>query len=129
MFEISIKRIKKFKQKKIILWYMQPHHPFLINEKTTFMNQKRNQDFKGKNIYVWKALRRDEISIEEAYNAYKINLKITLEYIKKLLDYLKGKIIITSDHGNCFGEFGLFSHPPKIHIPPLIDIPYLEINK
>lgn len=129
MLEIAIKRIQRNKNKKIIFWFMQPHHPFLIDTKKTYMNPKENNNFKIKNEDVWKALRSGEISIVETLKAYKNNLKIVIKYVDKLIDYLGGKIVITSDHGNCFGELGLFSHPPKIHIPPLIDIPYLEINK
>jgi hypothetical protein len=78
---------------------------------------------------VWTSVKYGEISVEKVWDAYEKNLKIAMPYVEKLVDYLKGKIVITSDHGNCFGEMGLFCHPQRIHIPPLVDVPYLEINK
>jgi len=52
-----------------------------------------------------------------------------LKYVEKLIKKLHGKIIITSDHGNCFGELGVYEHPYGVHIPPLIDVPLFVIDK
>jgi len=127
MTEISQKMIKKFPNKRFIFWFLQPHHPF-IGYSTPFLSDCREGvlENKKRTKTVWDAIMAGEIEISEGKNAYKKNLEIALKYVKKLIEYLDGKIVITADHGNCFGEMGLFEHPPRVHIPPLIGVPYLE---
>ena len=66
--------------------------------------------------------------LKEVWNAYKDNLQFSLKYVDELIGHLDEKVIITSDHGNCFGEMGLFAYPRKVHIPPLVDVPLLEVS-
>lgn len=73
-------------------------------------------------------IRSGRISIGEAGKAYEENLKITLERAEQLINELKGRIVITSDHGNCFGEWGLNGHLRGVHVKPLAEIPWLEID-
>ena len=66
---------------------------------------------------------------EEAIEAYEDNLRFVLKYVKKITDkYPQKRIIITSDHGDCFGEYGLFGHPPNVHIKELIEVPWFEVE-
>ena len=61
--------------------------------------------------------------------AYKENLNIVLDNVKKLVDILEGKIVITSDHGELLGEEGLYGHgPPLPRHKKLIEIPWLTIE-
>ena len=128
MVEISNKRIKKYQGKRFIFWFNQPHHPFLVYQNNSYRSFAKNT-VGDKSRKMWFYLGRGDINLKEAWNAYKENLKIALRQIEKLLGYLDGKIIITSDHGNCFGEMGLFAHPQRVHIPPLIEVPYLELYR
>lgn len=133
MTQISKAIVKKYPNKKIIFWYLQPHHPFLsLEEEFIFVDNIKIKILKGmaqRGKNVWDALKAGEVPIRKAKNGYITNTTTTLKYVKELIEHLNGKIIITSDHGNCFGEMGLFGHPSNIHIPPLIDVPYLEIKK
>jgi len=67
--------------------------------------------------------------IEERKKHYKETLKITLESIEKLINELEGKIVITADHGECFGEHGLYGHPQGEDVPTLREIPWLVVDK
>ncbi|MEF8849072.1 MAG: hypothetical protein V5A68_08085 [Candidatus Thermoplasmatota archaeon] len=120
MLEMSKKRIKKFKDKKMLFWFNQPHSPYLKYDK------KRDEIIKGTSPG---SMASGESSMKEMKEDYVANLVIVLEYISKLVEYLDGKIIITADHGECFGEMGVFTHPQRVHIPPLVDVPYFEIEK
>lgn len=60
---------------------------------------------------------------------YKDNLRIALRYVSKLISKLNGKIIVTSDHGEAFGERGVWEHHVETPIPPLVEVPWVEIEK
>ena len=113
---------------------MQPHCPFIGKRKVNMRDLNegdiRKRIFLGKKdeMIVWDFINLGRINIEEAWKAYKSNLELVLKYVCELLEYLDGKTIITSDHGNCFGELGIFGHPARVYIPPLTEVPYLEID-
>lgn len=55
------------------------------------------------------------------------NLRIAFERIVDLLEDLDGDVVITADHGEAFGEQGIWEHHIETHIPPLIEVPWLEL--
>jgi len=57
------------------------------------------------------------------------NIKIALFFVELLLNKLRGKIIITSDHGDLLGEDGKLGHDTKWKHPKLNEVPYVEILK
>jgi len=61
--------------------------------------------------------------------AYRENLELALRSVKKIIDIIEGKILITSDHGEFLGEYGLYRHPDKPRKPENTEIPWLGINK
>lgn len=63
------------------------------------------------------------------YLYYKDNLKRVLKAVSRLIDKLQGQIIVTSDHGEAFGEHGFWLHSPNVYIPELIYVPWLTIEK
>ena len=105
--------------KRIILWLMQPHRPF-INGDTSWSDYHRLKDEKGQDA--------TQKTIDKSIHGYINNLNIALLTIKSLLPKMKGKVIITADHGNLFGEYGIFLHPRMIYVPELVEVPYLEIE-
>lgn len=130
MADLSKKQVKRFPDKRIIFWFMQPHHPFInsdIDDDWNMVDMMVNNKSGLKSV--WTMVKDGDVTVEQVWDAYKSNLVQTMPYVEKLVDFLDGKVVVTSDHGNCFGEFGLFCHPQSIHIPPLVDVPYLEINK
>lgn len=60
---------------------------------------------------------------------YKSNLEIALRYVAKLVRKLSGHIVVTADHGELLGEYGMYGHPPGRRLPELIEVPWLEIEK
>jgi hypothetical protein len=65
---------------------------------------------------------------EAALGLYEENLRIVLEDIADLVDELDGKVVVTADHGEAFGEEGVWEHHIETHIPPLIEVPWLEVE-
>ena len=62
-------------------------------------------------------------------NAYRDNLKLVLEEVKKMIGKLPGKVVITADHGELLGESGLYEHPPEFdNLKILREVPWLEVS-
>ena len=71
---------------------------------------------------------RKDGSEETLKNYYEENLRIVLESVSELVDELDGKVVVTADHGEAFGEEGYWEHHVETHIPVLIEVPWLEIE-
>lgn len=125
--ENAIKTISRFPDKKAIVFYMQPHHPFIAGKELEWPGKK----FIGKHNWVktvWFALRKGELKLSEVKRAYRDNLKLVLQEVNKLLAQLEGKIVITSDHGNCLGELYLYGHP-NIAVTSLRQVPWMVVDE
>lgn len=119
-------------KKRYILHYMQPHHPFLGKNgiKATGFTQWKYGTVLGE--AVWDLIRNEKISLERAKRGYESCLEFVLEYIKELLSSvnIEGKVAITGDHGQVFGEYGLLGHPEdSLTFDEVIKVPYLEVDK
>ncbi len=68
-------------------------------------------------------------SVQELRNAYSENLTAVLKEVSRLVEYLSGRIVITSDHGEFLGEDNYFSHPQNCDHPIVRNVPWLEITQ
>ncbi|WP_313691431.1 hypothetical protein [Halorarum halobium] len=59
---------------------------------------------------------------------YEENLRLALEAAADLAADLEGRIVVTSDHGEAFGEQDVWEHHVETHIPPLVDVPWLVLD-
>lgn len=148
---------EKYPEKRFIIHYLQPHWPFPPESelskskldsirleldkdnliwKLTGKFSRINQDLalalksrKRRGGNIWAYLRNGDVSVDKAKAAYKENLKKVLEEVEELTEKLEGKKIVTSDHGNLFGERWIYGHPLGFRIPELIEIPWLEVEE
>ncbi|MFP4217249.1 MAG: hypothetical protein ACLFR6_00140 [Salinarchaeum sp.] len=65
---------------------------------------------------------------EAAMELYEENLRIALESVAEVTDELDGTVIVTADHGEAFGEEGVWEHHIETHIPALMEVPWLEVK-
>jgi hypothetical protein len=76
-------------------------------------------------------LKRKGISRHEVVKAYLDNLRIVLEAASTLVgeikNHFRSRIIVTSDHGELLGEYGLYMHP-HYELPELCVVPWLEVE-
>ena len=70
----------------------------------------------------------DVASKELIVKAYKDNAKYVIKEAQEIIPLLKGKVIISADHGTFLGEDGRFGHGGKEH-PILRTVPWLEVGK
>lgn len=128
------KRIdNEYPNKRLVVHYMQPHYPF-IEAGTSFDKGHIGKDSPDE-LTTWMQVLTGEVDVdrETLWNAYADNLRRALPHVRELTDYLPGKTVVTSDHGNMFGERASpipvreWGHPPGIWTDELVKVPWLEI--
>lgn len=130
----AIQLTKEYPKKRLIIHYIQPHYPFVGSdlEFNLDMRSGKNQiegNLTDHRAERYRQLMFDKQRIKKMKQAYIDNLRFVLEYVKKLVSSFKGKIVVTADHGEAFGNKGIFAHPGGIHIKTLIEVPWLTIYK
>ena len=65
---------------------------------------------------------------QAALELYEENLRIVLEDIAEFVVELDGDVVVTADHGEAFGEEGVWEHHIETHIPALVEVPWLELD-
>ena len=65
---------------------------------------------------------------ESAMDLYEENLRIALESVSDLVTELDGDVVVTADHGEAFGEEGVWEHHIETPIPALMEVPWLEVE-
>jgi hypothetical protein len=132
--------------KRLIIHFMQPHFPFIGDpkfgkEEMIFFLQK------AKSLRVKKIINKQRkefwkivpfqlylnFTNKKYFKLYEKNLEIVMSWVKKILKILRGRIVITSDHGIAFGEkflfFQVFGHAKKVRIPHIKYVPWFIIEK
>jgi len=101
-------------ESRLMVHYMQPHDPFILDDGGT-MDQ------------VFNRLRRDELTVSEAWPGYLQTLRTVLDEVSVLLENLDAdRVVITADHGDAFGELGFYGHVPGFPHPAVKRVPYVE---
>ncbi|ADT85094.1 hypothetical protein [Thermococcus barophilus] len=144
VYEQTIKTLKKYPNKRFVVHFLQPHHPYfsLQNFEDNAMNIIKNSVEKNHSMSLsgfpkepLHSIYLSEIyayfSLSKLIRAYIENLRIVLPYVELLLHYLPGRTIITSDHGEIFGKPVTKLLPIKVYghgigrIPDLVKVPWL----
>lgn len=125
--DAAIKTARKHNPRYLIVHYMQPHHPFIsapnLDKGFQIVNEDESPEKMSKTI--WEKLNDSEISEKLVWEKYRENLKEVLDDVKILLDNADfDSAVITTDHGNAIGEYGLYGHFKNIPISCLVDVPW-----
>lgn len=106
---------------RMIVHYLPPHQPY--GARALRENRALNDVEKSP----WEAL-KGGTPREEVWSRYLDELEFGLDSVRTLIEDIDAeKIVITSDHGEAFGEFGLYAHP-MIPIPQLREVPWVETS-
>ena len=114
------------KADRVIAHYMQPHCPFIPRPELSapkslerFGNQRRRD--------VWGQLRDGDLTREEVWEGYRLNLELGLDDVSLLLRSVNAdRVVVSSDHGNALGELGVYGHPPNMPHDCLRNVPWIE---
>jgi len=110
---------------RLVVHYMQPHHPFVPDPIDGDGGIARTGSHSN-TANPWVLLRRGEITTDRVWAAYEGNLRYVLSEVGDLLDNVDGRVAVTADHGNLFGEWGLYGHPMHTPVPALLAVPWAE---
>lgn len=113
---------ERYPDKRLVVHYLQPHRPFLTSD-IGFSEGFRDNP--------WKALGQGKIEREAIWSAYRENLEVVVDDALDLLEWLPGRNVLTSDHGNLLGEsprylpIRLYGHPGGVRVPELVEVPWV----
>jgi len=111
---------RQFPNKRIIVHYMQPHDPPLGSTGQLLRNNHQvlgmnHSDSSQVGDRVMPLVAKGVISTATARQAYRETLSIVLEEVKSLAEVVDGKVVVSADHGEHFGE------KPYTILPPLYE--------
>jgi hypothetical protein len=110
---------------RLVVHYMQPHHPFVPDPLAGDDGLARTGATSSE-TNPWVLLRQGEMSVERVRAAYRANLRYVLEEVTALVGNVAGRVAVTADHANLFGEWGLYGHPMQTPVPALLRVPWSE---
>ncbi|WP_161782048.1 hypothetical protein [Halolamina rubra] len=128
----TIEAQKNHSDKRIISHWVQPHYPFIGETGAEIEHRSLSGDGivenDQRNVSIWEKLSQGLIDEETVRQAYQENLEVALPEVRRLINELDGKTIVTSDHGNIFGKYGLYGHPGNKFIRELLEVPWLTVE-
>lgn len=114
---------------RLVVHYMQPHIPF--RSRPEWCDGWDLEGFGtggGKGKDSWHQVRDGEIEAGAFWAAYRDNLRWVLGEVARWYRGTEARILITSDHGNGMGEWGVWSHPPRNAAPALRRVPWVTVQ-
>lgn len=102
---------------RIICHYMQPHFPFIASGEPAFGQLGRGGFGLGEeaSCNVWHMLANGKVAEKDVIEAFYRNLDLVFSSVETLLQNVDGTVVITSDHGNAIGEWGMYGH--RAYVP------------
>jgi len=143
LYEYAIRAMAKYSDKRLIVHFIQPHFPFIpIKLEDETFKELRNAVIEGREPRIKNRKRSlvrissldmyiefDEATLRKAYEA---NLKLALPYVSRLMRFVDGRVIVTADHGEAFGEklhkwipIKVYGHPKDVPMRELYEVPWL----
>lgn len=103
---------------RLVAHYMPPHAPYRANA------LRSNRDMKPHEREPWDALRAGT-ERKVVWESYLDELRWALDHVEVLLENVDAETVaITADHGDSFGEYGIYSHPSGIPHPHTRRVPW-----
>jgi len=129
--DAAIRQHRNGDHERLIAWYLQPHVPFVTAEWSDGFDRKEGFGDPGEHDdgkSVWYQLRDGELAKQKLWNAYQTNLRYVLNDVRLLIENVDGKVVVTSDHGNAIGEYGIYGHPIYSWAPILKRVMWIELH-
>jgi len=121
--DATIRACREGEYDRTVAHYMQPHFPSLTDpDLGSAVDPETNVWIDS----VWDRLEAGEVSHERVWTAYEDNLRHVLDSVETLLRNVDAEIaVVTADHGNGFGEHGIYGHPRLRTRRTLREVPWI----
>ena len=110
---------------RFVVHYIPPHAPF---QHCVDKYSIADKPWGGDSQDVWYGLQTGLFELDDVWNDYGKHLLGVLDEVERLVSHVNGKVIITADHGNALGEFGIYGHPDYVPIPDLKRVPWVDLQ-
>lgn len=120
MHDATIEAYEKYGSQVISHW-MQPHEPFISPHARVVGGDALSEN-------VWTEAAKGELRESDLRQSYRANLGYALEYVESLLTKVDARVLITADHGNAFGEWGIWGHPFGWPQPAVRRVPWVTVD-
>jgi hypothetical protein len=119
----AIRAMREESPDRLIVHYMQPHLPSIPEPLSDGMNRETLGQGAGWES-PWKRLRRGELEYGTVWSSYRSNLRYVLEDVELLLENVDADTaVISADHGNAAGEYGVYGHP-RVPLSVIRSVPW-----
>lgn len=123
MTDYTIKKGRDERSDRIITHYTQPHLPYVGR---AFREDREATEVEEKG---YELLEEGKSTRGEVYDVYKETLRWVLDDVEELLENIDAeKVVITSDHGEAFGEGMAYGHPEGFLHPAVRKVPWVETS-
>jgi hypothetical protein len=112
----ALRMREQYPDARLVVHYNQPHAPFI---ETAHPHVADNR---------YESLRTGRLSRSEVRTAYIECLEYALDSVERIRRHVTGDIIVTADHGEGFGEGGVYGHPPWAHARITLEVPWIELT-
>lgn len=110
--ERALKAEENHPAERKVVHFMQPHDPYIhVEEPWGF------QDFID-----------SDRTLQELRETYRQSIEHLVPFIEELKENMSGKIVVTGDHGDFLGEYGMYAHPYGIDAKELREVPWHVIK-
>ncbi len=130
----AMKALAMHPEKRVIVHYNQPHHPFIADPELLSMDDGTFRKFEGRSSrptdhrIIWDAARTGKVSRKRVWTGYRKNLELVMTEVAKVVDVVHGRVVVTADHGNAMGESFIWGHPNGMRLPALVNVPWYVIK-
>ncbi len=111
---------------RLVVHYMQPHFPAIAPGLSGGGDEGVSLSaFGDEPMSIWEALRFGRVSERTVRERYRANLAYVFGEVEELLSNVESeRAVITADHGNAIGEYGIYGHPGGVSLPCLREVPW-----
>lgn len=114
---------------KLVIHYNQPHSPYIGTPQLLGHSENKSAEPKQgqpNDKPIWERVRAGSVSDPYLHAAYVGNCVQVVESLKPLIQERKN-VVITTDHGEALGEYGMYTHDRAPH-PKRRVIPWMKVN-
>ena len=116
---------------RLVVHYMQPHFPFLTSEGAVGQRIAREVGEGGDGEGTpWDRVAAGEVAPGEVWRPYRASVGTVLDEVGRLLEGVDATApVISADHANAFGEFGVFGHPRGVAMSAIRTVPWVRVGR